>query len=273
MSISKRHLALVGGGVAAAGAAAVLSLGGTSALYTSGADSQSNTISSGVIQLTKNAVKSVSFSETGFVPGDTVGPSKYFLDYKGENAFVGLDMTITSTAQNACSHYAGAAVASILPADVLTNCTDTGTVPMFDGQPGAGSLDLSVLPQNGDTAHQLFNLDSSVVGPYLSDGTSCASDVAGVITCSVVKKNVILPPGYGTDMKWVDGHADWVTITASLPLAASNVFQGSSVKIDMVAHAVQADNNTGTKGTNCDAATLFPSGVTSALTTCPQNWL
>ena len=277
MSINKRRFALLAGGVATAGAAAVLSLGGTSALYTSGADSQANTIQSGVIELTKNAAKSIEFHETGFVPGDSVGPSKYYLDYTGEKAFVALDLTVSSTAQNACPFYAAVApVANIAPADVLTNCTGTGTVPMFDGQPGAGSLDLSVLPQNGNTAHQLFNLDSSVVGPYLSTGTTCSSDVAGVVTCGVVKNNVILPPGSGTDLTWADGHADWVTITANLPLAASNIFQGSDVSIDLVAHAVQADNNNTTKGSVapvCDVNTIFPSGVNSGLTTCPVSWL
>lgn len=276
MSISNRRIALLAAGVVTAGAAGVLTLGGTSALYTSGATGQSNSISSGVIQLTKNAPKSAEFHETGFVPGDSVGPSKYWIDYHGESAYVGLDLTITSTAQSACSHYAGG-LASIAPADVLANCTDTGTVPMFDGQPGAGALDLSVLPQNGDTAHQLFNLESGPVvtpGPHLSDGTTCAADAAGLVTCSVVKKNVLLPPGFGTDEKWADGHADWVTVSATLPLAASNIFQGSSVSIAMTAHAVQADNNSGSiAGANCDATTIFPSGVTSGLTTCPLSWL
>lgn len=271
---SRKRIALVVGGVATAGAAAVLSLGATSALYSSGAVDQTNTIDSGVVELTKDAAQSIEFHVDGFVPGDSVGPSKYYLNYHGEDAFVGLDLNITSTAQNACSAFAGA-VANIAPASVLTNCTATGTVPMFDGQPGAGSLDLSVLPENGNTAHQLFNLDSSSVGPYLSTGTTCSSDVAGVVTCTVEKQNVILPPGSGTELKWADGHADWVTVKATLPLDASNIFQGSTVAINLVAHAVQYDNNNSTLGTagGCDATTIFPSGISAGATTCPVSWL
>lgn len=258
MNISKRRFGVIAAAVGALGALTALGLGGTSALYTSQADGQNNNIESGTVTLTKNAARSFEFHETGFVPGDSVGPSRYWVDYSGEDAFVGLDLKITSTAKNPCASFNGGN-ASISPADVVANCTATGTVPMFNGDHTAGSLDLSVLPQNGATAHQLFNAAD------LEPGTTCSADAAGRVSCSIEKKNVILPPhsghtpGVPDDLKWVDGNSDWITVTASLPLAAGNVFQGSTVDIDMTAHAVQYDNNTGPVGSS--VGTTLPNGL------------
>lgn len=263
MKINKRRMTVVAAGVGALGAITALGLGGTSALYTSQADGQQNTIASGTVTLTKNVVKSASLSATGFMPGDTVGPSKYWVDYSGEDAFVGLDLTITSTASQPCPAYVGAP-GILTPAAVMANCTGTGTVPMFNGDHSVGSLDLSVLPQNGDTAHQLFNAAD------LEPGTVCNADPAGVVSCSIAKNNVVLPPhsghtpGLPDDLKWVDGTGDWITVTASLPLAAGNIFQGSTVAIDMTAHAVQYANNGGAVAQSLLAGTTLPNGLHGA---------
>jgi len=268
MTISKRRIALVGAGVATAGAAAVLSLGGTSALYTSGATSQDNVITSGTVALTQDTQKSVALNVGGFMPGDSSPTSKYALSYAGNDAFTGVDLKITSTANAACAHYASGA-ASITPTDLLLNCTDTGTVPMFDGDTTSGSLDLSILPNNGNTGHQVLNPGD------LETGTACNAAVGGVVTCMVEKDNVILPPGSitgaATDLVWHNGTTDTITVKASLPLAAKNIFQGSNVHINLTAHAVQFANNNGPvassvgtilanglSGTGNQAAILFP---------------
>jgi predicted ribosomally synthesized peptide with SipW-like signal peptide len=269
MKINKQRLIVIAAGVGAVGAVTALGLGGTSALYTSQADGQHNSIESGTIVLTKNAAKTVDLNLTGFMPGDTSPKSKYWLDYSGDDAFVGLDLKILSTADKPCPAYVGG-VSGITPAALLANCTGTGTVPMFDGDPTSGSLDLSILPENGATAHQLFNPGD------LEPGTTCASDASGVVACTVEKKNVIVPPGYMTvpvtadELAWHNGSSDWITVRAGLPLAAPNVFQGSTVAIDLTAHAVQYANNhvpvsgfegilpNGVWGTGNQAAAEFP---------------
>jgi hypothetical protein len=268
MSISNRRIALVAAGVTTAGAAAVLSLGGTSALYTSGATAQDNVITSGTVVLTQDQGQSFALNVSGFMPGDTSPTSKYALTYAGNDAFTGLNLKITSTAQNACGHYAVGA-ASIAPADVLANCTDTGTVPMFDGDTTAGSLDLSIDPENGNTAHQVLNPGD------LEPGTTCSAPVGGLVTCTVEKDNIILPPGYITgaagDLVWHNGTTDTIRVTAKLPLQAQNIFQGSDVHINLTAHAVQFANNNGPvassvgttlsnglSGTGNQSAILFP---------------
>lgn len=267
MNITKRRLGVIAAAVGSLGAVVALGLGGTSALYTSQAPGQQNSIESGTIVLTKDTVKSVEFHKTGFMPGDSVGPSKYALSYSGEDAFVGLDLKITSTADKPCPAYVTGQT-GILPADLMSHCTGTGTVPMFNGDSSAGSLDLSILPENGVTAHQLFNPGD------LEPGTTCSADVNGLVTCTVEKKNVVVPPGYITgaanDLKWTNGKTDWITVKASLPLAAGNIFQGSDVTIDLTGHAVQFANNAvpvaqfegilpnGLWGTGGQAAILFP---------------
>lgn len=260
MKISKRRFGVIAAAVGALGALTALGLGGTSALYTSTATGSHDSITSGTVTLTKNVAKSIELNTTGFMPGDSYGPTRYWVDYAGADAFVGLDLKITSTAKNPCPFYNGGQ-GSIAPASVMSHCTGTGTVPMFNGDTSAGSMDLSILPENGDTAHQLF--DPSAV----EAGATCSADAAGLVSCTFQKSNVILPPHSGhtpglvDDLKWVNGNADWVTVKANLPTGAGNVFQGSDVVIDMTAHAVQYANNGGPVGPSLLAGTTLPNGL------------
>jgi hypothetical protein len=265
--MNKRRWGVIAAGVGALTAVAALGLGGTSALYTSTADGQENTILSGTIQLNNTSAASDEFHLTGFMPGDSSPKSFYRLAYSGEDAFVGLDLTITSTAMQACDFYNGGQ-GVITPASLMTNCTGTGTVPMFNGDVTSGSLDLAILPENGVTAHQLLNPGD------LEPGTVCSADASGLVTCTVEKKNIVVPSGSITgaadDLVWLDGFTDWITVKASLPLAAGNIFQGSDVTIGLTGHAVQFANNAvnrsgfegilpnGVWGTGGQAGILFP---------------
>lgn len=269
--LSKRRAALLCAGLGTVGAASAFTFGATSAQYTSTADTQNNTITSGTVALTEDTAQSVQQTITGFMPGDTSQNSKYFLTYAGNDAFVGVDLKITSTAGAACPAYVGSA-GPVAVADLLSNCTDTGTVPMFDGDPTSGSLDLSVLPQNGNPAHQLFNPGD------LENGSSCSADAAGLVTCTVEKDNVIVPPGSisggANDLVWHNGTHDFITVKASLPLGASNIFQGSVVHIDLTGHAVQFANNNGPVGSS--VGTTLPNGLSGtggqAAILFPLSW-
>ena len=274
MKINKRRAGVLAGGVAAVGALAALSLGGTSALFTSQADSQSNQISAGTITLTNNVAKSIALTETGFMPGDTSHTGKYWLDYSGEDAFVAVDLTVTSVAQKPCA--AATNVTNLNKAALLATCTDTGTVPMFDGDPTSGSLDLTILPENGVTAHQLLNPGD------LEPGAVCNGDGTGLVTCAVEKKNILVPPGYlstptaADDLAWKAPKSDWITVKASLPLSAPNQFQGSSVTVDLVGHAVQYANNHDVVGNTGTAGTTLPNGIygtgLQAAVHFPKSW-
>jgi hypothetical protein len=281
MNISKRRFGVIAAAAGALGALTALGLGGTSALYTSQADGQTNTIESGTVVLTQNVPGSIEVHKTGFMPGDgydasgkIVGlpdaNSKYALKYQGADAFVGLDLSISSTAQNACDHYSVGA-ASISPTDLLSNCTATGTVPMFNGDHTSGSLDLSILPENGNTAHQIF--DPAALEP----GTVCSAAVGGLVTCAVEKKNVIVPPGYvsgaANDLVWTNDKTDFISVKPALPLGASNIFQGSDVTITLTAHAVQKANNADIWANTSSAGTTPANGVsTAAPVLFPKSW-
>ncbi len=259
MKINKRRAGVLVGGVAAVGALAALSLGGTSALFTSEAGSQSNNITAGTITLTNDVAKSLTLTETGFMPGDTSPKSKYWLDYAGEDAFVGVDMTVTSVADQPCAAVAG--ITNLNKSALLANCTGPGTVPMFNGDASSGSLDLTILPENGATAHQLLNPGD------LEPATTCDADGAGLVTCTVEKKNILVPPTYmstpitADELAWKAPKSDWITVKASLPLSAPNQYQGSTVKVDLVGHAVQYANNHDVIGNTGSAGTTLPNGV------------
>jgi hypothetical protein len=237
MKINKRRMTVIAAGVGALGAVTALGLGGTSALYTSEATGQTNSIESGVIQLTNTSAVSDAIHLEGFMPGDTGPKSHYRVAYAGQDAFVGLNLKITATAAQPCAAVAGQ---SDIPLnDLLANCTGTGTVPMFDGDAG-GTLDLSVLPENGVTAAPLLGTNN------FDAGTSCSAPT-GYVTCVSELKNVIVPPrsisGAADNLVWHAGQTDAITLTAALPLTAPNIFQGSTVDIDLTAHAVQYANN------------------------------
>jgi hypothetical protein len=271
MTINKRRAGVLVGGVGAVAALAALTVGGTSALYTSTVGPQQNSIQSGTNVLTENSAVTQTLTEVGFMPGDEK-TSKYGLKYQGQDAFVGFDIKIVSTAQAACAAVANDA--SVTVAEMTASCPGVGAQPMFNGDTNSGSLDLNITPINGNTYGPLLLADT------LQTATACAADGAGLITCTVEKKNVLVPPGYvsansANDLIWTNNKTDSVLVTSKLPLQASNVFQGSTVKIDVVAHAVQAANNSGLIATLATGTTptygLYGTGNQATLL-FPKSW-
>ena len=266
MNINKKRLAVLAGGVGAVGAVAALSLGATSALYTSAADSQNNVIESGTIALVGNAPGSVELHETNFMPGDSK-TSKYVLSYEGADAFAGFDIAITSTAQKAC---AGLADGPVTAAQVMSSCTEPGTVPMFNGDATSGSLDLTVNYVSGV-------MGSSLLGDGAFTNVASCNVAAGIVTCVSNLQNVLLPPrsisGAPNDLVWNDGMSTPVGVKVTLPLAAGNVFQGSDVHIDLTGHAVQAANNSATwSAGGSSAGTTRPGTATAPALLFPMSW-
>lgn len=282
--LTMKRAALLCAGLGAVGAIGAFTFAGTSAQFTSSADAQNNSITTDTVTLTENMAASQVMSVTHFMPGDgscyspPVGAkyicdyprNDYALTYHGADAFVGLDFTIVSTAAQACT--ALPASASVSSTAVASTCTGTGQSPLFNGDPNAGALDLSVTPENGNTAHQLL-LDSD-----LEANTTCSTDASQVVTCTSTTKNVLMPVGYGNTafngLKWVDGSTDFVQVDTGLPSTAGNQYQGSGATFTLQSHAVQFKNNNSTVGGSpaCDAATTFPNGLGGSGTYCPISW-
>lgn len=275
-------MAVVCAGLGAVAAAGLLTFGGTNALFTSQAGQQTNTITAGTVTLAENGSVSQPMNVSNFMPGDgsCYSPpagalyscnhprNKYALEYTGSNpAFVGLNFTVTSTAAKACRSLT--ASTSYAPSDVVASCTGLGQLPLFDGQSGSGDLDLSLTPENSDTAHQLV-LDSNLVG-----ATNCATNANSKVTCTSTINNILMPVHSGADqtaLQWVTGSTDIVQVDTGLPTTAGNQFQGSNVTFTLQSNAVQWDNNATTNG-SCDPATTFPNGLSGIATApCPISW-
>jgi predicted ribosomally synthesized peptide with SipW-like signal peptide len=269
MKINKRRAGVIVGGVGSVAAIAALALGGTSALFSSEANDQANSIQAGTNVLTENTPLSTVVNSVGFMPGDSE-VSRYALKYAGNDAFVGLDIKITSVAAAACDAVS-ASDADVTEAEMRL-CTATGSQPMYNGDTStqSGAFDLGVAPENGNTFSPV------VLSSTLQGAATCASDAAKVITCISELKNIPLPPGYISapieeDLIWKDGKTNSVKVTSSLPLGAHNAFQGSTVKIDLVSHAVQSANNSVPKA-QADPTTTFGYGAGQATMLFPKTW-
>jgi hypothetical protein len=267
MKLNKKRAGIVVGGVGTAAALAALTLGGTSALFSSEVGPQQNSITAGTNVLTENGSASKVVDLQGFMPGDK-SESKFGLKYLGNDSFVGFDVLVTSTAQKACT---GLTDGPVSVAQMKAACTAPGTQPMFNGDKTSGSLDFTMLTVNANTYGPLLLTDD------IQNVAACTA-TAGLVTCIARKDNVLIPPGYisapiAKDMVWTNGQTDGVNIQSELPLAAPNVFQGSTVKIDILAEAVQYANNNTTKvlgGVSPDITTPYPAWQSTL--ELPKSW-
>jgi len=272
MKLDKRRAGVIVGGVSSIAAVSVLAISGTSALYSSKIGPQENKIVSGTNVLTENAALKNTLNVTDFMPGDTK-VSDYGMKYAGQPAFVGIDLKITSVAAKACTVPGIAGAANLTDAQLLS-CTETGTQPMYNGNPTSGSFDMSVGPENlnGDAFVHL------VQDQKIGDTAVCSASAAGLITCVAELNNIVSVPKYYANAAdtfiWKNGDDTNIRITNKLPLTAPNAFQGSKVQVDVAAHAVQAANNAGTFAEKA-ADTTVPyaaGGGTAPLVTWPKSW-
>lgn len=282
--LTMKRAAMLCAGLGVVGAVGAFTFAGTSAQYSSNADAQTNSITTDTVTLTENTTASKVMNVPDFMPGDgsCYSPpagatyvcdyprNDYALTYSGADAFVGLDFTITSVAAQDCTSLP--ASSTVTSAAVASQCTGVGESPLFNGDPSSGALDLSVTPENGDTAHQLLlnsNLDAT---------TTCSTDAAKKVTCTSKALNVLMPTGYGSaafnGLKWVDGSTDFVQVDTGLPVGAGNQFQGSGATFTLQSHAVQFKNNNTTVGATpgCASGTTFPNGLGSTGNYCPISW-
>ena len=277
MKFNKRRAGVLVGSVGVVAALATLSIGGSTALFSSAIGPQENKIVAGTNVLTENAALKNTLNVTDLMPGDTK-VSDYGMKYAGQPAFVGIDLKVSSVAAKACS-VPGIAGSALLSTAQLASCTETGTQPMYNGVPGSGSFDLSVAPANLNGAVFVGLVQDQVLG----NAAKCSADATGLISCVAELKNIISVPGYYANTAdtfiWKNNDDTNIRVTNKLPLSAPNAFQGSKVQIDVAAHAVQAANNAGTfaqraAGTSTPQAANAsdPNGNAGSAVTWPMSW-
>lgn len=289
---NRRLIALVCAGLGAVGLISLGSLGGTTALFSSRASTESNSINSSTITLTADQSRSTQLHISQLSPGDeycdpsSVGPTlcpgtptgpgaRYVLDYSGSGpAFVGMNFSITSTAAKPCT---GLGTSQPTPANVAADCKGAGESPLFAGYSAGGAADL-VVDVSNSAAGTLALADSS-----LESAAQCSADTNRVVTCSATVSNIELSSaGPSTALngeQWSAASADELDVSVSLPSSAGNRFQGSTATFTLTGHAVQWNDNVGSlkpgnpNSGHCDPTTFLPSvHDTAAGSWCPVSW-
>lgn len=286
-----KRAALLCAGVGAVGLVGTFAFTGTSALYTSQAQGQTSTITSGTVTLDNQGSIQLSLPHN-LVPGDTFGGNRYALHYTGTSAaFVGVDVTVTSTSAVACP-----SAGTVGGTADLTNCTATGQSPLFDGTGQSGLSVSMVYPSNNNPGNPPApDANASVTTNQLRTAATCTVLPGNLVQCVSTVKNVLVATGNpawnpnvpgtyanGGNIIWPANSnisRIWVSVYGTLDLSASNASQGSTTTVDLAGHAVQADNNTGSFGAStCAAGTNAPmygsyqSPTVLAALPCPKSW-
>ncbi len=225
MSATKKRVALAGGSLAALAAIGMAGIGGTNALFTSQAGSQTSTFAAGTVTLTQDAT-SQACTITNMAPGDegtqqgnnysnNAAPpnnpqcGKYTVDYGGSlQAWILLDVTVTSTAANPSS-------------------SSVGNKALFDGT--SSGLQLGITgPQSGST----FQTGTPVCTTNSSGDQTCTSS-------SLNQEVYVVREPYTVNQGWTGTFM----VNDALPPWADHGYQGSTATITLTAHAVQYANN------------------------------
>ena len=289
---TRKRTALLTAGIGAIGAIGTFTFAGTSALYTDNAGTQDNTITSGTISFNNGGNTQVLQLAHNFVPGDSLvsGNQRYYLNYTGtNNAFIGVDMLVSSTAAQACSDYP--ASAPVVVADLATKCQGMGEQPLFGGP---AVSDFNLAGSAGAIGGDLITASD------LKNATTCATTVDDKVQCTATVANVLMPFGgagwldashtaleNNGALIWAPGNhstSPWVSITGTLAKTVGNQTQGSSTTVKLTGHAVQADNNTSNYQLGCGSTPAGPTldpgfgayrvlvGIHPENMVCPGSW-
>lgn len=297
MNLFTKRFGLVLAGVVGVGAVATLAMGASLAMFSSTVAPKTTTYNAGTLTLSPAYPNgdAMSCTYSNLVPGYTNTPATQTspgtcgttnAQGNGSNAngmytlvlsnaasevpaFVGVDLTITSTAAAACSSNTNIAL-----------CTGTGQQPLYDGQVGGGSADLSLVGGFGtNSLGQQLVSDQS-----LAQNTTCtaASAPGGYLwSCTATINDILIQAdnnGNAEDV-WMPGYREKLHVGVSWPFLTTdqNQFQGSTATTTITAFAVQSQNNTGSisSGT-CDSNSYGPALTIAAKTNgqnaCPSNW-
>ena len=245
-STVKKRLALAGGAMAALTAVGLAGVGGTSALFDSTAPAQTSTFASGTVTLTQ-AASPETCTFTNLAPGTegstgqaentgntststTVSPlaCQYQVNYSGsENAWLLLDAKVTSSAAN-----------------TMSSTSTTGTEALFDGT--SSGLQLGVIGGPTSSPTQTFTVGKA----------SCTAGTTTVVqTCSSTAADQLVGTG-----PIAAGWSGTFNLDSYFPTWADNTYQGGTVTVTLVAHAVQYANNHGSDCYNYPCLSTAGSG-------------
>ena len=251
LSRVKRRLVLAGSGIAALAAVGTVGLGGTSAIFTSQANSQSSSFTAGTVTLTNDASQSVTCTLGNLAPGTMgaypVTSTKYGqneattvpdptacqlkVDYSGSlRAWIFLDVKVTSTAAN-------------------PQGGSTGTSALYDGS--SNGLQLGVVGASAGS-------DSFTgIGQVFSLGGATCGEAGTTQTCTSTSSNQLVD--FNNPVS--SGASGVFNLDSYLPLWAGNAYQGSTATVTLTAHAVQYDNN---HGSDCYSTPCFATSASGA---------
>jgi hypothetical protein len=198
----------------------------------SGTVSGNNTFTAGVVSFGSPAIATCTINpmapgdaSTGWSPAGSAATCTYQVTYSGNiNAFLGLDLAITSVAGSPLTPYTGSA--------------PSAAAGLFDGT--ANGLQVLVTDSSATT---FLNNTTYVNQAGSSVALSATSSVTGLLISRTPMTN---------------GGTDTVTVNYKLPTSASNAYNLASSTIVLQIHAVQADNNTIPVG--CAAGKVCTSG-------------
>ena len=206
-----RRLALA---VLAAGSAAALVSVASLALFRSSAQPQTDTFTSGTVNL-GTAAPTDACAIRAVVPGES-GTCQYTVEYRGSvPAWVGLDVQESSVAAVTYTPPGGA--------------TATGGSVLLGGRSG---LAITLADRWGNA------LTAPTCLPAATTPASCGAALDDELLRDAATAAAGAPAG-----AWTNGTRDTVTVDWSLPLGTSDAVQGASARITLTAHAVQAADN------------------------------
>jgi hypothetical protein len=254
MRFSGKRLALLVGGVSAAAGL----LGAASfALFTSAANTQTDSFAAGTVILASGdkpgEANNAFCTPTGaqfqnLEPGDS-GTCTYTLTYYGSlNAWVALSVYAISN-----GHVAAQAAGSqtVYGGDALlpdgSNDTNALHVTITDTKGflspvtiGSTQLPVTCSNASNETSPQTFALGTQE-GPCTTGNVYML--VSNPNPCPTGSTNCTAGSNEAPYGSWYPGLSDTFTLTWSLPIAAGNEYQGSSATIVLNGEAVQASNN------------------------------
>ncbi|MGD0833004.1 MAG: TasA family protein [Candidatus Dormibacteria bacterium] len=278
MNLFTKRAALLGAAIIGTGAIASLTTGATFALFSASATTDlTQTYAAGTVSLSSSATHSVSLSN--LVPGDCSyqgnapytwtslyysgtplcgadlgNTDTYVLTYTGSApAFVGVDLTFSSTAAN-----------------------DTA-LPLWDPLNSNGGLEVRVGVLNSFGSLTDI-LDIGGAGNVFSTGEFAANDLtcSGTpTTCTATIDNIEIPVGSTTDYgntNWVNGdsqtlYVDWLFHNGT----NDNQFQGGTATVTVHGHAVQAGGGNTTL-VNTSATVGFAGGANKCDSANGTSW-
>lgn len=217
----RRRAARLAAVLASLGAATSLVAGVTLGIFSSAGNSGgsgANTFTAGVVSFGSPVTTTCSINpmspgdaSTGWSPAGSAATCTYQVTYSGNvNAFLGLDLSITSVAGSPVAPYGGT--------------TPAAAAGLFDGT----SNGLQVLVTDSASTNFLNNTTyQNQAGSAVA--LSATSSVTGLLISRTAMTN---------------GGTDTVTVNYKLPTSASNAYNLASSTIVLQIHAVQADNNT-----------------------------